>query len=87
MGATRSRRRRAEATRGWVGGAEASQAVNGAEQSARSVTAVGSGVWARKRVEAAEEWAGHGSVPRVTGLRMLEEPASSSEVRHGGWMV
>mgnify|MGYP006877406573 CR=1 FL=1 len=27
-----------------------------------------------------------GSVPRVTGLRMLEEPASSKEVRHGGWM-
>ena len=27
-----------------------------------------------------------GSVPRMTGLRMLKEPASSKEVRHGGWM-
>ena len=40
-------------------------------------------VW---REQAAEEWAEQGSVPRVTGLRMLEEPASSKEIRHGGWM-
>jgi hypothetical protein len=39
-----------------------------------------------KSASVSGERAEQGSVPRVTGLRMLEEPASSKEIRHGGWM-
>ena len=98
--ATRSTRRQQASTIGWVGRAEASQAVkwNGAEQTAK--------VWLRrvcgsvcvcgftgevvvssvKGEGVVGKRAEQGSVPRMTGLRMLKEPASSKEVRHGGWM-
>jgi hypothetical protein len=88
--ATRSTRRQQHSTRGLVGRAEASQAVKSSQAGQTANVCVwlqggvvvgkckGDGV-VGKRAE-------QGSVPRMTGLRMLKEPASSKEVRHGGWM-
>lgn len=72
---------------GAVGAAEGSQAVNGRRTNSEVDTQEGSSWserWDGARGGRRGIWGERGSVPRVTGLRVLEEPASSKGGRHGG---